>query len=431
MSATRPTASATATASVGMTVFLGAWTMTFAALLFVWADVRWTAGAWPPDGEPRAPLAYPAFATLLMAASSWALARRRVTLTALLGVAFVAVQAAGWAALWRLGVTPSSGRYGSLVYTFGAFHALHVLTGLVGLLAARTSRSWRRFWHFVGAVWLCLFAVLYLAGCADGRALPAGMVLPGGRVVDGRTLARGRAAYQQYCRPCHGEFGDGRGASAIGLRPPPRDFTPALFKFGHVPAGALPPDDELRAIVHSGLEGTAMRPWDLSSDELDGVIQYLKLFSPRWLAEAAAPAIEASPDPFGAAHATEAVALGAEVYHKKAQCSSCHPEYVGRATKRPALLRQTDYCLEWKPGWKRLDERECALPVKVLPPDFTRDPLRTVHAGSELPDLYRVIAAGIGGSGMPTWKGALDEDELWALAYYVRSLRPTAALVTR
>ena len=49
-------------------------------------------------------------------------------------------------------------------------------------------------------------------------------------------------------------------------------------------------------------------------------------------------------------------------------------------------------------------------------------PLRTVHDGTELTDLYRTIASGIGGANMPTWKGALKEDELWGLAYYVRSL---------
>src|SRR5690242_11758835 len=90
-----------ATSFVGMAVFLGGWTMTFAALLFVWADVRLTAAAWPPDGEPRAPLTYPAVATVLMAASSWTLARRRTGATVALGLAFLGVQLAGWAALWR------------------------------------------------------------------------------------------------------------------------------------------------------------------------------------------------------------------------------------------------------------------------------------------------------------------------------------------
>jgi mono/diheme cytochrome c family protein len=58
----------------------------------------------------------------------------------------------------------------------------------------------------------------------------------------------------------------------------------------------------------------------------------------------------------------------------------------------------------------------------MLPTDFTRDPLRSVHEGTTMVDLYRIIAAGVPGAGMPTWKGALAEEDLWALAYYVRSL---------
>ena len=56
---------------------------------------------------------------------------------------------------------------------------------------------------------------------------------------------------------------------------------------------------------------------------------------------------------------------------------------------------------------------------KILPPDFTFTPLRS---GETLPDIYRSIAAGIGGTAMPTWKNVLPEADLWALAHYVASL---------
>jgi hypothetical protein len=88
-----------------------------------------------------------------------------------------------------------------------------------------------------------------------------------------------------------------------------------------------------------------------------------------------------------------------------------------------AELKASEYCLHWQPGWKSLDERACAEPVKILPPDFTRDPLRTIGEKHPIVDLYRIVASGVNGSGMPTWKGALSEEELWALAYYVDSLR--------
>ena len=56
----------------------------------------------------------------------------------------------------------------------------------------------------------------------------------------------------------HGDNGDGRGPAGIGLRPPPRDFTNPVFKFGGVAAGELPPDSEMLRVVKNGLAGTAM-----------------------------------------------------------------------------------------------------------------------------------------------------------------------------
>lgn len=375
------------TSLVGMAVFLGGWTMLFATLLFVWADLRLSSPAWPPDGEPRAPLAFPAVATLLVGASSWLLARGRRGAALGCGVAFVGAQLAGLAALWRSGVTPSSGRYGSLLYTFVALHGAHVVVGLGGVALARAgARNWSRFWHFVGAVWLVLFAALYLAGCSTPES-------------------RGRDAYEAYCRPCHGENGDGRGYSSLGLRPPPRDFTQAVFKFGHVPVGALPPDGELERIVRNGLGGTAMRPWGVSDGELHDVVQYIKTFSPRWKSEPQAQAIVPSRDPFGDARAAAAVARGKEGFAHL--CASCHQRRE---------LKTTDFCL---PGAKPGD----CVAVRELPPDLRCDPLRAVYPGSELVELYRTIASGVGGTSMPPFRGAFAEDDLWSIAYYVRSLR--------
>jgi hypothetical protein len=69
--------------------------------------------------------------------------------------------------------------------------------------------------------------------------------------------------------------------------------------------------------------------------------------------------------------------------------------------------------------------------VSSLPPDFTRTPLRS---GDDLEDLYRTIAAGVGGTAMPSWiltAAYTDpntgehwdaEKDIWALAHYVKSL---------
>ena len=284
------------------------------------------------------------------------------------------------------------------------------------------------------------FSLLLVAGCDHDHPFKQSMKLAG-KEVSADTLNAGRDAYMVYCRPCHGENGDGKGYSSYGLRPPPRDFSQGLFKFGHVQAPALPPDEELTKIVKGGLHGTAMLPWDISDKELEATLQFIKTFSPRWQTEEPGKLIEVSPDPFGEAKTAEAVALGEKLYHAKAQCSGCHPAFVsheklfnltkevsgsGQTEFSPEMylsqIKDSEYCLEWKPGWKKIEDRECAKVVKILPPNFTRDALRTIHEGTELTDLYRTIASGIGGANMPTWKGALSENELWGLAYYVRSL---------
>src|SRR5262249_51568705 len=57
----------------------------------------------------------------------------------------------------------------------------------------------------------------------------------------------------------------------------------------------------------------------------------------------------------------------------------------------------------------------------ILPPDFRSATLKSV---AELRDLYQVISAGVGGTAMPAWNGALEGPSLWALALYIDSLRP-------
>jgi heme/copper-type cytochrome/quinol oxidase subunit 3 len=177
------------TAQVGMAVFLGSWAMLFFALFFAYAFVRGGAPAWPPPGAPPLPRLLPGLNTLAIAASSVAVARAvrsqelgrgrsaswQLAAAAALGAAFLALQLAVWSDLWRAGLVPSGGPYPSVFYAFTAFHALHVVVGLAALAAlavrarsragaTRTAvRLWGWYWHFVGVVWVALYATLYLA----------------------------------------------------------------------------------------------------------------------------------------------------------------------------------------------------------------------------------------------------------------------------
>ncbi len=245
----------------------------------------------------------------------------------------------------------------------------------------------------------------------------------GGQLVPAHVLTQGARAYEQYCRACHGDKGDGKGPAAKGVRPPPRDFTLGVFKFAAVPGGTLPHDEDLERIVHSGLHGTAMLAWDgVPRPQLLEIIQYLKTFSPRWKDEEPGERIVPTEDAWKGREA-EGVARGRKVYHGLARCQNCHPAFASKsfvyeATKELTGSASTDFRQD--PYGSELKESDFG--VKLLPPDFTRSELRSVREDHRLEDLYRVISSGVGGTAMPTWHGALPEEDLWALVHFVDSL---------
>lgn len=269
---------------------------------------------------------------------------------------------------------------------------------------------------------LCLLSLL--VACSGGveevpRDFPKPMVL-GGRTYSPGELAHGADLYSQYCRPCHGVRGDGQGHSAAALSPAPRDLRLGLFKFASVAAGQLPTDQDLARTITRGLSGTAMRGWDVPSAELGALIGYLKTFSPRWATETPGTPLSFSPDPWPS-HEREAVLRGELVYHGLAQCAvACHPAYLPRGRIIAAAKALTGMELRaFRADLYDAVPKPSDYGVTAVPPDFTFDPLRT---GPELANIYQVIASGVGGTAMPTWKGVLAERDLWALAYYVRSL---------
>lgn len=185
-----PEREARTTGLVGMIMFLASWAMLFGALFYSYAMLRIGALAWPPPGAPEIPLALPVGITAMLAGSSAmlevsrsALAKgemvrfqRALIASIVLGALFLGLQSQVWFGLWDAGLTLAIGAYASLFYFLTVFHALHVVVGLsiLGWLlytAPRASSPIVRkargqyaamFWHFVGAVWLIIFALVYV-----------------------------------------------------------------------------------------------------------------------------------------------------------------------------------------------------------------------------------------------------------------------------
>ena len=96
--------------------------------------------------------------------------------TIVLGAVFLVGQGAEYAQLLREHVTISRNLFGTTFFTLTGFHGLHVFIGLLmlaillGLALAGRGREPTApavetisiYWHFVDAVWIVIFAVVYL-----------------------------------------------------------------------------------------------------------------------------------------------------------------------------------------------------------------------------------------------------------------------------
>jgi cytochrome c oxidase subunit III len=166
----------------GMLIALGGILMFFAALVSALVVRKGlSAVAWQTVEVPRILW----LDTLILLASSATLVRSRRDflardeggfrhwwgVTTILGLFFLAGQVLAWRQLVAAGVYLATNASSSFFYIFTAAHALHLLGGIVAMLAIafRRSRYLARrtavevisiYWHFLDALWLCLFVLL-------------------------------------------------------------------------------------------------------------------------------------------------------------------------------------------------------------------------------------------------------------------------------
>lgn len=188
--APRPDTSLT-NGSIGIWLFMASETMLFGALLSSFAILRSGAAAWP-DQSALLDVRFAVVNTVLLLGSSLTMAAARRAARAHLfhrcrmwagatlfgGSAFLAVKCAEYASEIGRGLLPSTNNFLGLYYAMTGLHALHLAGGLlvVAVIAGSAARlrpgqaelfvcrvdTAAVYWHFVDAVWLCLFVMLYL-----------------------------------------------------------------------------------------------------------------------------------------------------------------------------------------------------------------------------------------------------------------------------
>lgn len=170
-----------------MALMLIASTMLFSAFVGGLIVLRESAEQWPPPGSPELPLSL-GINTLVILASSVALvlahlAQRKGRARALRGwlaaataggCAFLALQWICWSGMLAAGWRAAVNNYLGNFYLLTTAHFAHAAAGTILLLVASAKAFGRRspaqlaltldltamFWHFVGLVWLVIFALL-------------------------------------------------------------------------------------------------------------------------------------------------------------------------------------------------------------------------------------------------------------------------------
>ncbi len=228
----------------------------------------------------------------------------------------------------------------------------------------------------------------------------------------------GKTVYERRCAGCHGVEGDGNGpASTFLYRDRARDFTQAVFKFRLTPSGSLPTDGDMMRTITRGIRGTSMPSWHMLTEKARlAVIQYIKHELSVDRSDESDPyAIFREEEPDAPLHIARApvpsadmLSEGKEIW-QASKCWECHgPNGVGDGEKAAGLIDDNKF--------------------PIVPADLTTGQFKS---GADVIDIYRSISTGLSGTPMPSYSESLDEDQRWALSYYVLSLSSYRDPLTR
>ena len=175
---------------IGMLVSLASIVMLFTSLSSAYIVRSGLMQDWFPLAVPR--VMFGSTALILLSTVSIEIARRKLKqsladsysryllLTSLLGLGFLVSQLIAWRQLAQQGIYISSHPHSSFFYLLTGAHAVHVAGGLLalGFLWLRSRRRpdnprWTMkrqavadavsiYWHFMGALWIYLFLLLFL-----------------------------------------------------------------------------------------------------------------------------------------------------------------------------------------------------------------------------------------------------------------------------
>jgi mono/diheme cytochrome c family protein len=243
-------------------------------------------------------------------------------------------------------------------------------------------------------------------------------------------LRLGAESYRRNCRQCHGVSGGGDGPAAQHMLPRPRNYRPGIFKFTSTTYGAKPLREDLLRTVRRGIVGTSMPSFDLlPTAELDGVVDYVLALTHRGELEsqlADAAEFDGQIDTNEVPKMVDAVlakwkTARTQVVYPQTPMPELTPSSAQKG-KEAFLTKGCSKCHGDDGRGQTAENRGddvWGFPTKAA--DLTSGMLR---GGTEALDLYRHIDAGINGTPMPSFRGALaqEPETIWNLVAYVFDL---------
>jgi mono/diheme cytochrome c family protein len=248
--------------------------------------------------------------------------------------------------------------------------------------------------------------------------------------VEFLRIPSGQLNYRIHCVGCHGAIGDGAGPAARFLAPRPRNFRRGLFKFTSTDASSRPQRRDLFQTITRGLAGSAMPEFRLVNEEKRwDLVEYV-----RWLSMKGEFEQKMLDDAWENETIPAAKEIAERVLHRW-HPSSLHPIFPGvneEPTSEASVERgralfndpakgscYSCHGREGKGDGPTAGDYEDDWGYPIRPRDLSAG---TFRAGSESVDLYRTVSAGIKGTPMGSFEGALKPQEIWDLVHFIQSL---------
>lgn len=248
------------------------------------------------------------------------------------------------------------------------------------------------------------------------------LLLVGSLLAQNDPIAEGSESlklYALHCSPCHGPRGRGDGPGGRFLDPAPRDLTRGPYRLVSTVRGRAS-DKDVHEVIAAGIPGTAMLPFaHLGERNVRTLVEVVQAFRRKGLEELFGPEVESKseleeliksdletggPIPRGTEPPDTVDSRARGRLHYAQLCSSCHG-HDGRGAAMPIDPESPE--------------------AKIPPRDLT---LGIMKGGIESMSLFNRIRAGMPGSAMPSvGKEALDDQGVWDIVHYLRSIIPEGA----